>query len=256
MGKSKIYNEYHIETNKLLESPQTTDIYEISQKENNSFTTYLFIYDKQNAHLSISIYEGNDNSYESTSKSITNLGPEEIVENYNEYSAKCLDYRKEIFSLIDQSDLNLDDFTQFQQEGLRMNNKYRETRHVQEIKLNKELCEIAQKYADHLLEIKNMQYSHDRFKGTAMGENLYTCSGFKPDGGEPVTNWYDEIKVYDFKSGRSKGGAIGHFTQVIWKDSKYLGMVISGKDNEYFVVANYFPEGNWDGKYIENVLEK
>ena len=143
MGKSKIYNEYHIETNKLLESPQTTDIYEISQKENNSFTTYLFIYDKQNAHLSISIYEGNDNSYESTSKSITNLGPEEIVENYNEYSAKCLDYRKEIFSLIEQSDANLDDFTQFQQEGLRMHNKYLETHHVPEIKLNKELCEIA-----------------------------------------------------------------------------------------------------------------
>jgi len=72
----KYNNEYHIETNKLLESPQTTHIYVISQKENNSFTTYLFIYDKQNAQLSISIYEGNDNGYESTNKSITNLGPE------------------------------------------------------------------------------------------------------------------------------------------------------------------------------------
>jgi len=33
-------------------------------------------------------------------------------------------------------------------------------------------------------------------------------------------------------------------------------MGISGKDNEYFVVVNYFPAGNWDDKYIENVLEK
>ena len=256
-GDLEKYNkEYHIETNTLLKSPQTTDIYVISQKENNSYTTYTFNYDKKNAHLSISTYKGNDNGYSTSSSSMTNLGPEEIVEKYNEYAAKCLDYRKEVFSLIDPSDVNLDDFTQFQQEGLRMHNKYREAHHAPEIKLNKELCEIAQKYADHLVEINVMQHSHARFKGTAMGENLYCCSGFKPDGGMPVTSWYDEMKDYDFKNGRSKGGVIGHFTQVVWKDSQYVGMGISGKNNQYFVVANYFPAGNWDGQYIQNVLEK
>ena len=252
----KYNTEYHIDTNKLLKSPQTTDFYVISQKENDSFTTYTFEYNKKTAVLSIISYKGNDRGYSSSNSSMTNLGPEEIVEKYNEYASKCLDYRKEEFFLIDPSDVNLDDFTQFQQEGLKMHNKYREDHHVPELKLNKELCEIAQKYADHLVEINTMVHSHARFKGTAMGENLYYCSGFTPDGGMPVTSWYDEIKDYDFKNGQSKGGVIGHFTQVVWKDSQYVGMGIGSKGNNYFVVANYFPAGNWDGQYTNNVFEK
>jgi uncharacterized protein YkwD len=252
----KYNDEYHIETNKLLKSPQTTDIYIISQKENDSFTTYLFSYDKKTAVLSITTYKGNNNGYSSSSSSMTNLGPEQIVENYNEYASKCLDYREEVFCVIDPSDVNLDDFTQFQREGLIMHNKYREAHHAPEIKLNKELCEIAQKYAEHLVEINTMVHSHARFKGTSMGENLYYCTGFQPNGGMPVSSWYDEIKDYDFKNGRSKGGVIGHFTQVVWKGTQYVGMGIASKDNTYFVVANYFPAGNWDGQYTNNVLQK
>ena len=252
----KYNDEYHIETNKLLKSPQTTDIYVISQKENGLYTTHLFSYDKKTAVLSISTFKGNDKGYSSSSSSMTNLGPEQIVEKYNEYASQFVDYRAEVFCLIDPSDVNLDDFTQFQIEGLRMHNKYREDHHVPELKLNKELCEIAQKYADHLVEINTMVHSHARFKGTAMGENLYYCSGFNPDGGMPVTSWYDEIKDYDFKNGVSKGGVIGHFTQVVWKGSQYVGMGIGSKGNNYFVVANYFPAGNWDGEYTKNVLQK
>ena len=252
----KYNDEYHIETNQLLKSPQTTDIYVISQKENGSFTTHLFSYDKKTAVLSITTFTGNKNSYSNSSTSKTNLGPEKIVEEYNEYASKFLDYRKEVFSLIDPSDVNLDDFTQFQREGLIMHNKYREAHHAPLIKLNKELCEIAQKYAEHLVEINTMVHSHARFKGTAMGENLYYSSGFQPDGGMPVTSWYDEIKDYDFKNGRSKGGVIGHFTQVVWKGSQYVGMGIASNGNNYFVVANYFPAGNWDGEYTKNVFQK
>ena len=252
----KYNDEYHIDTNQLLKGPQTTDIYVISQKENGTFNTHLISYDKKTAVLSVTTFKGNNNGYSSSNSSMTNLGPEQIVEKYNEYASKFLDYRKEVFCLIDPSDVNLDDFTQFQQEGLIMHNKYREAHHAPEIKLNKELCEIAQKYAEHLVEINTMVHSHARFKGTSMGENLYYCSGFQPDGGMPVTSWYDEIKDYDFKNGKSKGGVIGHFTQVVWKGSQYVGMGIASKGSNYFVVANYFPAGNWDGEYIKNVLQK
>ena len=253
----KYNDEYHIETNQILKGPQTTDIYVISQKENGVFTTHLFSYDKKTAVLSISTFKGNNNGYSSSSTSMTNLGPEQIVEKYNEYASKFLDYREEVFCVIDPSDVDLDDFTQFQREGLIMHNKYREDHHAPELKLNKELCEIAQKYAEHLVEINTKTHSHARFKGTAMGENLYYCTGFPPDGGMPVTSWYNEIKDYDFKNGKSKGGDIGHFTQVVWKGTQYVGMGVASKDNNnYFVVANYFPAGNWDGQYTKNVLQK
>ena len=90
-----------------------------------------------------------------------------------------------------------------------------------------------------------------------MGENLYMCSGFEPSGRDGVTSWYNEIKDYDFKKGISKnGGVVGHFTQVVWKESKYVGVGVGKIENSYYVVANYFPAGNFNNLELENVFPK
>ena len=49
---------------------------------------------------------------------------------------------------------------------------------------------------------------------------------------------------------------LGHFTQVVWKTSKKLGIAKarSPKSGKTIVVANYEPAGNWVGQYKENVL--
>ena len=248
--------EFHIETKDILSKPQTTDIYLAAQKVNGIITRFQFFYNKQNANFNISQFQGTNSSYSTSSSSRTNLGPEEIVDVYNEYISTLVDYKKEVFCLIEQPDYDVKDFTEFQQEGLIMHNKYRADHHAPEMQLNKELCEIAQKYADYLAKNSLFQHSHDRFKGAAMGENLFMCSGYKPNGGEGVTSWYNEIKDYDFKNGRSTGGVIGHFTQVVWKGSKYLGIGIGQNGNSYYVVGNYYPAGNWEGEYTNNVLAK
>lgn len=47
---------------------------------------------------------------------------------------------------------------------------------------------------------------------------------------------------------------IGHFTQVVWKDTKELGIAkATGKKGGTYVVANYNPSGNFIGKFSENV---
>lgn len=47
----------------------------------------------------------------------------------------------------------------------------------------------------------------------------------------------------------------GHFTQVVWKDSKELGVgCTKAKNGKIYVVANYYPPGNYIGCYVENVL--
>ena len=219
-------------------------------------TRINFFYFKDSAELKMFHFQGNNRSYSSSNRSMTNLGPEEIVEKYNEVTSNFLDYRKQIFSLIDDEDYDENDFTQFQIEGLKMHNKYRALHHSPDLKLNKELCEIAQKYADYIAARSLFSHSHARFKGAAMGENLYMCSGFKPDGGVGVTSWYDEIKDYDFRNHCSTGGVVGHFTQVIWKGSQYVGMGVGQNGNSYYVVANYYPSGNWQGQDANNVLPK
>lgn len=90
-----------------------------------------------------------------------------------------------------------------------------------------------------------------------MGENLYTCTGFTPDGNRAVDSWYEEINDYNFKTGKSiNGNAIGHLTQLLWKESKYVGVGIGKNGGTYTVVANYFPSGNYRGHYVENVFPK
>ena len=258
-----------IKPNEIFSKTKTTDIYIMGYNFDGNISKFTFYYDKNNASIKINNFKGNNMSYSTSNSSSTNLSPEKVVERYNESVSKIIsgipsninsnsvkNIKKEEFNLIEASDDQGVEFTQFQEEGLKMHNVYRTAHHVPELKLNKELCDIAQKYADYLAKNQLFEHSHARFKGGAMGENLYMCSGFTPNGGEGVTSWYNEIKDYDFKTGQSTGGVIGHFTQVVWKGSEYVGMGIGQNGNSYYVVANYYPAGNWQGKYIENVLPK
>lgn len=68
-----------------------------------------------------------------------------------------------------------------------------------------------------------------------------------------MDSWYSEIKDHSFGvEPRSTG--TGHFTQVVWKDSKNLGVGVSkNSKNQVFVVCNYDPPGNYVGQYAQNV---
>jgi hypothetical protein len=48
---------------------------------------------------------------------------------------------------------------------------------------------------------------------------------------------------------------LGHFTQVIWKESTELGIAkAKGKNGSTYIVANYNPGGNMMGDYKDNVF--
>lgn len=68
-----------------------------------------------------------------------------------------------------------------------------------------------------------------------------------------VDTWYNEIRQHTF--GREpRSLATGHFTQVVWKDSKQLGVgVAKNNRGQIFVVCNYNPPGNYTGRYSMNV---
>ena len=93
-----------------------------------------------------------------------------------------------------------------------------------------------------------------------MGRNYDSCDAYKREGVSAVTNWYDEIKNYDYATQKKidpAGCAIGHFTQAVWADMRKLGFGIAvspkgrliGKNNcfnlvIFLVLCRYFPAGN------------
>ena len=60
----------------------------------------------------------------------------------------------------------------FVQNALQVHNKYRIKHHSPPLKLNNELCRIAQQYANYLAQSDSFQHSNNRYKGESLGENL------------------------------------------------------------------------------------
>lgn len=59
-------------------------------------------------------------------------------------------------------------------------------------------------------------------KNLPYGENLYWRSGRAPSCSNALTMWYNEIKYHSFAKPYFSPKT-GHFTQMIWRDSRYLG---------------------------------
>ena len=74
-------------------------------------------------------------------------------------------------------------------------------------------------------------------------------------GAEQSQNWYNEVNLYDFNS-QGFSGETGHFTQVVWKNTQYVGFGLAWnrRGNKFFGVANYYPAGNVMGQYENNVF--
>ncbi|KAG8447382.1 hypothetical protein GDO86_014740, partial [Hymenochirus boettgeri] len=144
--------------------------------------------------------------------------------------------------------------TQFEQDFLSAHNTYRRKHGASPLQLNRDLCQSAQEWANHLLSIRTLKHS----RGDT-GENLYykySSSTKELPGYEPVDSWYDEIKNYDFGRPGFRSNT-GHFTQVVWTDSKEVGVgVATDGAGLFFVVGQYSPAGNItnQGYFEKNVL--
>ncbi|OTF75628.1 hypothetical protein BLA29_009335 [Euroglyphus maynei] len=147
------------------------------------------------------------------------------------------------------------DSNQFEKDSLNRHNYYRAKHGVPNLVLSKQvitfkLCEYAQEWANNLAKSNAMKHRTDK----KHGENIYMKGGTNVTihGNDAVDAWYDEIHQYNFNSPGFKPG-IGHFTQVVWKGSKKLGIAFAKKGSSIFVVANYDPPGNFQGEFKENV---
>ena len=95
-------------------------------------------------------------------------------------------------------------------------------------------------------------YSINYFKSIRYTFTLFEYNDKEVTAEMAINEWYNESKIYDFKKDFQNGTE--HFTQIIWKNTKEVGFGLSSKENKSFIVANYYPPGNFLGQYNLNVL--
>merc|ERR1712025_596411 len=148
------------------------------------------------------------------------------------------------------------DLQKFQQLALKKHNELRALhKDTPPMVLDKKLCDDCQAYAHKLAFTKAHGHSHVH----GVGENIWGSTGAKSAktdvGARASQSWYNEIKNYNFHTGKGNGsksyknGATGHFTAVVWDNSVKLGigMAYNPKTRKTYVVGRYLPPGNFSG---------
>ncbi len=146
------------------------------------------------------------------------------------------------------------DLPTFRQQALDAHNRWRQQHDAEPLALDDALNTLAQEWANNLAKRDVVEHR----PGSNFGENIYAAWGsaspFDVHGRVAVQAWYDEIKLYNFNK-PDFSMATGHFTQVVWKGSRFVGCgKAKSSTGKVFVVCNYDPQGNYLGQFQDNVI--
>jgi pathogenesis-related protein 1 len=111
-----------------------------------------------------------------------------------------------------------------------------------------ELAARAQNWADHLATQENCHLVHT--SNNPYGENLFGGSGGNWTALDAAQDWYSEKKQYHYAVlNQNNWYATGHYTQMIWKNTRAVGMGQAAcRRGGIVIAAEYDPPGNYMGE--------
>lgn len=137
---------------------------------------------------------------------------------------------------------------------LRLHNKARKEVGVPPLVWSNALSTYAQYWADHLSTKRGIFHSKCiDFNGRSVGENIYWSSSYDiHNATDAFRSWYEEKNNYRYGKIKARDGreVVGHYTQIIWRDTREVGMGIAKTPSGgLVVVTNYYPAGNVIDEY-------
>lgn len=132
----------------------------------------------------------------------------------------------------------------WQDQMLEAHNDWRRVVDVPPLKWSAELERAAQQVVDQLAA-DDCELEHSG--GRKYGENLHKSGALKSPA-QIVTAWGSEADSYRWAD-NACSGVCGHYTQVVWKDTKAVGCARARcANNDDIVVCQYDPAGNIRGQ--------
>ena len=163
--------------------------------------------------------------------------------------SKALDNVEENLN-INLYGLTQDDIDQ----ALIIHNNARSDVDVPSLKWSSSLSKDASEWAAIMANEERMYHSENDSRPD-QGENLFytTATDSLTSARNASQLWYEEIELYTYSpilSGENDFYEIGHYTQMVWKNTTEVGMAMAvSKSGKTFVVARYSPGGNYVGEY-------
>ncbi|MFQ3615714.1 MAG: CAP family protein [Cyanobacteriota bacterium] len=136
---------------------------------------------------------------------------------------------------------------------LSAHNRYRAELNLPPLQWSDALAQNAQGWADVLAARGGRRLEHSQ--GTGEGENLWmgTAGYFSYD--DMVTGWGDEKQYFrpgTFPNVSTTGNwaDVGHYTQIIWRDTTHVGCGLATAGGNDILVCRYSPPGNYSGRRV------
>ena len=145
------------------------------------------------------------------------------------------------------------DFIKEKEELYYLHNELRKECKVGGLTVSSDLEKIAQTHAEFLSKNPDRFYLHSQnmYKGTFLGENKYVGKDEDKFFWSAFAKWGIEsdilykYKDYDYAL---------HLTQMIWKNTKYIGCGRACLSEDCYLVCNYYPPGNILKEFDSNVF--
>ena len=138
-------------------------------------------------------------------------------------------------------------------EVLKKHNEIRKKHNCANLELNINLTILAQKYADNFDILDKSNFPIENFNNQPLGFNYTKFNGEISNIKKICDDWINEGKNID-KNNKKYSSKTKHFTQIIWKKTKEIGIGLSELNNgEKIFVVYYSPAGNIFNEFKDNI---